>query len=180
VISTSNTVPTEAGTPVDVTSFDATDLTSGTQYYVFVRSNCDDVDFSTWTGPFAFATALTNFATALTNDEPCTAVELPISGECNFEYFINTGATTSDNENIPAPGCAFYQGGDVWFTVTVPANGHVIIDGMTGSLFDCGMAIYSEVENGGCDGALQLIDCDDDSSVNGNMPFIEAQDLAIY
>ncbi|HEY8404684.1 MAG TPA: T9SS type A sorting domain-containing protein [Flavobacteriales bacterium] len=110
----------------------------------------------------------------VTNDEPCTAIELPVSGSCNFVTTSNSGATNSAGPNIPSPGCANYQGGDVWFVVTVPANGHVIIDAMNYTIYDAGMAIYS---GDACDGPLTLLECDDDDSDYGNMPRIERDDL---
>jgi hypothetical protein len=108
------------------------------------------------------------------NDEPCDAVELQVSGSCNFITASNSGATDSAGTNVPAPGCASYQGGDVWFVVTVPANGHVIIDAINYTMFDAGMAVYTGDD---CDGALTLLECDDDDSDNGNMPMIDIDEL---
>jgi hypothetical protein len=110
----------------------------------------------------------------VTNDEPCTAMELLVTGECSYINVSNVGATNSANANIPAPGCGGYQGGDVWFVVVVPENGRVIIDGMPGTLTDAALAIYS---GDSCGGTLQLIECDDDDSENGNMPFIDRSGL---
>ena len=76
-----------------------------------------------------------------------------------------TGAT---NSNPPAPGCASFAGGDVWYSVVVPASGSITIE--TGGTFtgdDTGMAVYS----GTC-GNLVLVSCDDDSSSNGSYSLI--------
>jgi gliding motility-associated-like protein len=103
------------------------------------------------------------------NDEPCNALPLPVLGACSFVTYNNIAATAS---TVPSPGCGNYQGGDVWFTAIVPCNGTFNIDTRNVSITDGGMAIYS----GTCN-ALTLIDCDDDGSPNGLMPFISASNL---
>ena len=104
------------------------------------------------------------------NDDPCSATPLTAGATCSFTAATNAGATAS--AGVPAPGCASYAGGDVWFSVTVPASGHLIFDTNTGVITDGGMAIYSGV----C-GALTLIECDDDDSANGLMPMIDRTGL---
>src|SRR5690606_25774903 len=99
------------------------------------------------------------------NDEPCAATPLTVGATCTFATFTNVDATSSPG--VPAPGCAGYSGGDVWFSFVVPAGGSVIIDAIQGQITDGGMAIYS----GTC-GSLTLIECDDDDSDNGAMPSI--------
>jgi len=99
------------------------------------------------------------------NDDPCSATPLTVNATCSFATFTNAGAT--DSPGVPAPGCASYSGGDVWFTVTVPASGDVTVDLSQGVITDGGMAIYS----GTC-GSLTLVECDDDDSANGLMPMI--------
>ncbi len=107
---------------------------------------------------------------ALTNDEPCDAIILTPSGSCSYVTYTTTGATSSVGP--PAPGCASFSGGDVWFQVTVPAGGTLTFDTQTGDITDGGMAIYS----GTC-GSLTLISCNDDSSPNGMMPMITSSGL---
>ena len=60
------------------------------------------------------------------NDEPCTATALPVNVNCVFQTSTNDGAT--DTPGVPAPGCANYQGYDVWFSAVVPANGAVDVE----------------------------------------------------
>ncbi len=99
-------------------------------------------------------------------DDPCTASALTVNAACSFSTFTTAGATAT--VGAPAPGCASYVTADVWFTATVPASGHLIFDSNTGVITDGGMAIYT----GTC-GALTLVECDDDDSVNGLMPMID-------
>ena len=105
-------------------------------------------------------------------DNPCTATALPTpTVDCNYQTFTDEGATAS--ANVPAPGCANYTGGDVWFSVVVPAGGILSFDTQVGEVTDGGMAIYSGPD---CNN-LALIACDDNGSVNGNMPKIVAANL---
>jgi len=99
------------------------------------------------------------------NDDPCAATVVTVGASCTFSTYTNANATTTAGP--PAPGCASFSGGDVWFQITVPASGNVTFDSNTGVVTDGGMAIYS----GTC-GALTLIACDDDGSTNGAMPMI--------
>ena len=163
----SNTIgtPTVDGTPINGTTVDLDNLTFGT-YYVYVRANCGDDGYSVWAGPATFI--------IMQGDEPCTAFELDVNGFCDFETYSNVGATNSANPNIPAPGCASYSGGDIWFVVEVPANGHIILDAIQGDITDAGMAVYS---GSSCDGALTLLACNDDGSDNGLMPKIELDNI---
>lgn len=104
------------------------------------------------------------------NDEPCNAISLTPASSCTFTQYNNTGATAS--VSVPAPGCASYGGGDVWFKVVVPASGAIIVDTQTGNITDSGMAFYS----GTCT-SLTLIECDDDDSDNGTMSRIQRSGL---
>jgi len=100
-----------------------------------------------------------------TNDDPCGAIALSISNSLTYNTYSNAGATATSGP--PAPGCASYSTADVWFSVTVPASGIISFDSQTGTITDGGMAIYS----GTCS-SLTLIECDDDDSPNGLMPYI--------
>jgi hypothetical protein len=80
------------------------------------------------------------------NDDPCGAIALPIDSLCNYISGTNEAATNSQfvvPGTGPPPSCtgALYQGADVWYTVTVPANGLI--------------GIQTE-ENTICSGAFQL------------------------
>lgn len=113
---------------------------------------------------------------ALTNDDPCGSIALTVNSSCSYTTYTNNGASASEvaDPSIPAPGCANYSGGDVWFTATIPASGTLIIDSQQGVITDAGMAIYS----GTC-GSLALIECDDDDSGNGLMSMISISTLPI-
>jgi gliding motility-associated-like protein len=113
---------------------------------------------------------VTCFAQAPLNDNPCNAIQLLPTAACNFQTFSNANATGTSG--VPAPGCAGYSGGDVWFKVIVPTGGSLIFDSQTGTMLDGGMAVYK----GSC-ASLKLISCDNDASANGAMPKITATGL---
>jgi hypothetical protein len=115
---------------------------------------------------------LTTCIKGFSQDDPCTAIQLPLSviGSCNYIVGDNIGATDSDltNPNIDAPaGCdpvsANYSGADVWFYVDLgPTTTSIQIDltHIGTSNFDDGVAaLYT----GTCGGTLTIVECDDDS-----------------
>ncbi|MBP8822078.1 MAG: hypothetical protein KBH07_00370 [Flavobacteriales bacterium] len=106
------------------------------------------------------------------NDDPCGASVLAVNASCSYTTATTTNATGTSG--VPAPGCASYTGGDVWFSAVVPANGNMIIETNTGVVTDGGMAIYSAPN---CSGPFTLVECDDDDSPNGWMPMINATGL---
>lgn len=101
------------------------------------------------------------------NDNPCSATALTVNPVVcgGYNYYTNTLA--SNSPGVPAPGCAGYAGGDVWFTAVVPASGIIAFDTQQGVILDGGMAVYS----GSC-AALTLVTCNDNSSANPGMPLI--------
>jgi len=116
-----------------------------------------------------------SFATFSQGDTPCTATALSqyaFGTPCLSTTYSTVGAT---NSGIADPLCADYQGGDVWFTAIIDANGilEVIGERVSGSFTDGGMAIYT----GTC-GSLSLYACDDDGNTapSGSMPLISIND----
>jgi len=138
-------------------------LTIGNTYFIRVY---------TYTGTSGqtstFSVCVTSPPPPPANDEPNAPTSIVIGASCSYTTFTNANATNSTCGTIPAPGCSSYLGGDVWFSVTVPASGGFILDSQTGVITDGGVAIYSGTP---C-GVLTLIGCDDDSSPNGAMPML--------
>ncbi|WP_298138171.1 T9SS type A sorting domain-containing protein [Flavobacterium sp.] len=99
------------------------------------------------------------------NDNCAGAIALTAGGTFATNPLVvsNSAAT---NSNPPTPGCAFFQGGDVWYSVVVPASGNITVEtnpNGTSPITDTGLAVYS----GAC-ASLTLVQCDDDSSTSGN------------
>jgi gliding motility-associated-like protein len=131
-------------------------------------------------------------SSAPTNDEPCSAVVMPVvTSECTYATFTNVGSTASTGGGIPTPsGCVGGSGaaiggfssatGDVWFEITVPSSGSIHITAQpnlgAGALTDATMALYS----GTCS-SLNQIACSDDHDYPGGdhdlLPFISESGL---
>jgi hypothetical protein len=154
---------TNGGSTADMSLLTPT-LTIGQQYYIVIV-NYGTPDATT----FCLNALNAIVSTPPANDDPCGATPIIAGATCSFSTYSNTGAMNSDlTTTAGIPSCANFQGGDVWFSVTVPASGHLIFDSNTGSITDAGMAIYT----GTC-GTLTEINCDDDGSANGSMSLID-------
>lgn len=104
----------------------------------------------------------------------------PTNNDCANVTALTTGANFSQNSvigtlvgatdsGIGAPSCSSFGGGDVWYSIVVPADGNIDIEtNNNGStLSDTAMEVYS----GTC-GALVSVECDDDDSADGNFSLI--------
>jgi hypothetical protein len=107
------------------------------------------------------------------NDDCAGAIFITPSTTAVYATYSNSDATPS--VGLPAPGCATYIEGDVWFAVIVPPSGHLIFDAKAETMMDGGMAIYS----GSCLG-LTLLACNDNKATGDNMPQIDKFGLPMY
>lgn len=146
-------------------------LSGNTTYYWYVAPRgCDNSTIACDGGAYSFTTQ--NPPPAF--DEPCGAVALTVGTSCSYTTYTSVGCTGTSGP--PAPGCASYSTGDVWFSFVVPASGAVVINTQAGTITDSGMAIYSSSDNT-CTGTFTLIECDDDDSPNGSMSLISKSGL---
>ncbi|MGZ4042950.1 MAG: T9SS type B sorting domain-containing protein [Bacteroidia bacterium] len=153
-----------------VETINAVGLSPGTVYYIRVY------DYYAAGGyPFTICVSGNPIGAGQPNDNPCTAIQLPaVTSDCNYLQFSTVGATQTSTLLAPAPascagGSPPAMGGfttttkDVWFKITVPANGKLYITPEpnlgAGYITDGAMAIYS----GACN-ALTQIACSDDYS----------------
>ncbi|MBD3639288.1 MAG: gliding motility-associated C-terminal domain-containing protein [Crocinitomicaceae bacterium] len=134
----------------------ATGLTPGNTYYFRVYH------YGVGSGTSTFQVCVTGLAPP-DNNEPCSAYSLPdVTPSCNYLTFTNAGSIGS---SVGTPsGCGGsspyqggYAGGDVWFSVVVPASGQLDIHTASVDFSDGAMALYS----GPC-GSPTLVACDDD------------------
>ncbi len=76
------------------------------------------------------------------NDFCVDAVDLGTpSAQCNATTYTNQYTTSSDN--TPMPTCGNYRGGDIWFSVNIPASGHLAIDAAGGTNQDPVVTLYT-------------------------------------
>lgn len=108
------------------------------------------------------------------NDNPCGATTLTVNATCVNLGTAPSTATATNTTGVPAPGCANYQNRDVWFKLTVPANGAVSIQTTAGGITDGGMAAYTATA---CGGTFTLLQCNDDFGAS-TMPRLDLTCLA--
>lgn len=120
-----------------------------TQYHCLTNATCQTLAYQFQVPP---------------NDNICSATYI-YSNSCVLNYTTYTTglATASPQAN---PGCASYNGRDVWFSSKVPASGKLLLTTNAGTITNGGMAVY---KGSSCSGTLTLLGCDDDSGP-GNMP----------
>ncbi|MCB9189687.1 MAG: gliding motility-associated C-terminal domain-containing protein [Flavobacteriales bacterium] len=169
--SPTGTVIATGNTPLQWTA------TVGGTYYVHYTTSCSPTCGTATTGYTSSITYISGGGgggggSAPSNDNPCNAIPLTVGTSCSYSTYTNANATATSG--IPAPGCASYSGGDVWFTATVPASGSIQFDSQTGVITDGGMAVYTATS---CSGTFTLLDCDDDGSSNGAMSAITLNSL---
>lgn len=102
------------------------------------------------------------FGQCRVNDDPDTALALTVGDVYEDNTTLGNNNFASDSQlvdpSIPAPGCANYSGGDVWFSAVVPESGSITVETQFfegSALADSGMAIYTE-------DLSMVLDCDDD------------------
>lgn len=118
------------------------------------------------------STSLTQQACPPANDNCADAMMLTAGAVFGDNPLVGTNVGATGSGELPLPGCASYDpedttgnGGDLWYAVTIPADGNLTIETSAnpiGNGGDSGMAIYS----GTC-GSLVLVECDDDDSPDG-------------
>ncbi|MEL7532505.1 MAG: T9SS type A sorting domain-containing protein, partial [Bacteroidota bacterium] len=102
------------------------------------------------------------------NLDCANAAPITVGASCTYQTFTNEYALTSGDAT---PTCGFYNGVDVWFSLSVPASGQLVIDQDNDGLSNTAMAVYT----GSC-GSLTQYECNTNASPNGSMPQIVIND----
>ena len=94
----------------------------------------------------------------------CTQIPVPGSVPCAALLIDTVDCVVADNSTAPGtginPGCANYQGGDVWYNMPVPPSGNVVVSTFnTGGLNDTAIGLWTGPD---CFN-LTLVGCDDDN-----------------
>lgn len=108
---------------------------------------------------------------ACPGDDPC--LPFAASTTCGPKSTASLGSYS--DSGVSAPACGNYQGGDLWYTLTIPASGNVDIEGkaVLGGLSDIAIAAYTAPS---CGGSKTLVDCNDNGGA-GNMPYLSLTGL---
>jgi gliding motility-associated-like protein len=146
----------------------ATGLTIGATYYFRIYH------YGLGSGTSTFNLCVFGLAPP-TNNTPCNAFALPdVTPACNYLTYTNSGSAGSSVATPSACGGSSpyqggYAGGDVWFTVVVPASGELDIHTASIGFTDGAMALYT----GPC-ASPTLVECDDDGETGDGilMPHI--------
>ncbi|MFC6095183.1 T9SS type A sorting domain-containing protein [Flavobacterium qiangtangense] len=158
VIDNVATAPTAAGTAQTAATYTTNSLTAQTVYYAHVRTNCGGT-FSNWT--------TISFSTRPANDECAGAIALTVGTAYGTNLTDGTNAGASSSSQATPATCFGYSGGDIWYSIVVPASGNLTVEtgnsstGATG--FDSVVTVYS----GTC-AALTQVGCDDDGADTGS------------
>ena len=139
-----------------------TGLTAGQTYYIRLWGN------SGATGTFSICVWA---PPPPANDDPCGAVALTVNTSCSSTAGTNVAAISTTG--VPAPTCASYAGGDVWYTFVAPASGMANISTSANGLTDSGIELYSATA---CNGTFTSIECDDNDG-SGSMSAINRTGL---
>lgn len=141
VVSTSSAVPTGSGTPVTDTLVTYTGITTATNYYFFVRTDCGGGSYGDWVTSPVFSYILGDTCQSAINLDEQTS---PYSN-----------ITTGMNNNF-TPSCPYMSTApDMYLSVTVPA-GYTVTMSQTNN-FDSTVSVFY----GSCN-ALTQISCFDD------------------
>lgn len=77
------------------------------------------------------------------NNNCANATPLTVRDTCIPQIFTNAYATADSAGTAPSPGCGFYQGGDVWFTIDVPVSGIINLRRTNIANVNAQFALYS-------------------------------------
>ena len=115
--------------------------------------------------------------TVFTGTGDCTATAAPGSVPCAALPIDTLDCLIADNSGALGtainPGCANYQGGDIWYSMPVPPSGNVSVSTFnTGGLNDTGIALWT----GPTCVDLTVRACDDDGG-EGYFSLVSAYEL---
>ena len=160
ILDTTAADPAGSGTTITTNTYNATGLTPTTTYYFHVRTNCGGT-FSAWS-----TLMFTTLATPPANDECSDAVTLTAGGV--YGEFLTDG--TNDSATLSSQAspttCFGFNGGDIWYSVVVPASGSITVETGNSSTGATGIDTVITAYSGTC-GALTQVSCDDDGGTTG-------------
>jgi len=149
------------------------DLTPGTYYYsvrfrlnngVFVYGGTNGTDGSFWDGTTYVNGVMTINANPVPANDDCGAAAALTPGGTFGEHVTNgTNYSATDSIQADPTSCLGYAGGDVWYSVVVPASGNLTIETGDSTLGAVGFDSVITVYSGDCATPNQ-VGCDDDGA----------------
>jgi hypothetical protein len=92
----------------------------------------------------------------------CNTPLVPGSHPCLAIPIDSIQCISADNTGFQGsgltPNCSWFEGGDIWYSMQVPASGNLSFETLAGSIDDTGIAVWAGDD---CNN-LQIIGCDDD------------------
>ena len=167
--STSATPPTFASTGTGtVTGINVSllSLTSGTQYYAWVRSNCGGANgMGAWAGPVTFTTSIAN-------NECTNAIVAPVN---STQVCTNTISGTSVGATQSQVGCVGNADDDVWYKFVATNTAHTITV-TEGTMSDSVFQLFS----GTCAALIPMACSDPNSATIGSLTIGNTYYIRIY
>jgi hypothetical protein len=106
----------------------------------------------------------------------CNAPVLPGIHPCEAIPIDSFECISADNTGYPGtiftPNCSWFQGGDMWYVIEIPASGSLSIETLSGSINDTGIAAWT----GSDCSSLSIVGCDDDGG-EGYLSFLPLYDF---
>ena len=143
----------DVDTPVDagstaMTMATAMGLTPGTDYDLYVRSDCDTDGVSMWAGPFDFN------ATAPPVNDLCSGALTATVGLDNSTTTTGSNVAATDSGIGDMSCTASYDGGDIWYSFTTPSYAtEVVFEIITNGFSSTVWSVYDNCTD------LNEIDC---------------------
>lgn len=104
------------------------------------------------------------------NDECSTATALTVGGTYAAQLTDGTTVGATDSTQADPTTCFGFSGGDVWYSVVVPASGSLTIETGDSTTGDTGLDTVITIYSGDC-AVLTQVDCDDDGAATGAYSF---------
>ena len=104
------------------------------------------------------------------NDECSTATALTVGGTYAAQLTDGTTVGATDSTQANPTTCFGFSGGDVWYSVVVPASGSLTIETGDSTTGDTGLDTVITIYSGDC-AVLTQVDCDDDGAATGAYSF---------
>jgi hypothetical protein len=147
--------------------YNATGLTPGTTYYVWIRGNCGSGDFGVWN-------SMGTFTTTLTNENCAGAITIPVNAGTDCDLAIEGDLTNSVGTSTICGNTNRY---DIWYSFTATATAHRVtvvpqpfINYVTPTITDADLNF--EVRSGICPNPAISLAC-----VNNNNNNTETQNI---